>query len=247
MTTLFPSIVAGNSSADTAPHVIHEATSVGKEANSINWHHFHLHDGDFVDVVVNASNGAGSVVVTESDGFTLDTSAPEMRFIGDGSQPGTDLQYSPSTTDLSVNWEFEDVESGIDHYKLAVFQHHGGSRLQIYPVQKNEWLTVEGSAAGWTNSEPLTLVPGARYSVRVSAVNEAGLTTTHDTDGVIIDPTPPSNLHVAVDVMPGELEELHDGYVLHTDLSAILVSWRATDGESKVTAYWAALGTSPGE
>ncbi|XP_066298079.1 uncharacterized protein [Branchiostoma lanceolatum] len=236
----------GNSSADTAPHVIHEATSVGKEANSINWHHFHLHDGDFVYVVVNASNGAGSVVVTESDGFTLDTSAPEMRFIGDGSQPGTDLQYSPSTTDLSVNWEFDDVESGIDHYKLAVFQYHGGSRLQIYPAQKNNWVTVEGSAAGWTSSAPLTLVPGARYSVRVSAVNGAGLTTTHDTDGVIIDPTPPSNLYVAVDVMPGELEELHDGYVLHTDLSAILVSWRATDGESKVMAYWAALGTSPG-
>ncbi|XP_078573994.1 uncharacterized protein LOC144860567 isoform X3 [Branchiostoma floridae x Branchiostoma japonicum] len=236
----------GNSSADTAPHIIHEATSVGKEANSINWHHFHLHNGDFVYVVVNVSNGAGSVVLTESDGYTLDTTAPEMGFIGDGSQAGTDLQYSPSVTNLSVNWEFEDAESGLDHYKLAVFQHHGGSRLQIHPAQKNDWVIVEGSAAGWTNSEPLNLVPGARYSVRVSAVNRAGLTTTHDTDGVIVDPTPPSNLHVAVDVMPGELEELYDGYVLHTDLSAILVSWRATDGESKVMAYWAALGTAPG-
>ncbi|XP_019624877.1 PREDICTED: uncharacterized protein LOC109470382 isoform X2 [Branchiostoma belcheri] len=235
-----------NSSADTAPHVIHEATSVGKEAHSINWHHFHLHDGDFVYVVVNASNGAGSVVVTESDGYTMDTTAPLMRFIGDGSQTGTDLRYSASITDLSVNWDFEDPESGIDHYKLAVFQYHGGSRQQIYPAQKNDWVIVEGSAAGWTNSDPLSLVPGARYSVRVSAVNGAGLTTTHDTDGVIVDPTPPSNLHVAVDVMPDELEELYDGYVLHTDLSAILVSWRATDGESKVTAYWAAVGTSPG-
>ncbi|KAI8485273.1 hypothetical protein Bbelb_370200 [Branchiostoma belcheri] len=240
-------------SADTAPHVIHEATSVGKEAHSINWHHFHLHDGDFVYVVVNASNGAGSVVVTESDGYTMDTTAPLMRFIGDGSQTGTDLRYSASITDLSVNWEFEDPESGIDHYKLAVFQYHGGSRLQIHPAQKyvkllypNDWVIVEGSAAEWTNSDPLSLEPGARYSVRVSAVNGAGLTTTHDTDGVIVDPTPPSNLHVAVDVMPDELEELYDGYVLHTDLSAILVSWRATDGESKVTAYWAAVGTSPG-
>ncbi|KAI8519526.1 hypothetical protein Bbelb_027830 [Branchiostoma belcheri] len=221
-------------------------TSVGKEAHSINWHHFHLHDGDFVYVVVNASNGAESVVVTKSDGYTMDTTAPLMRFIGDGSQTGTDLQYSASMTDLSVNWEFEDPESGIDHYKLAVFQYHGGSRLQIYPAQKNDWVIVEGSASGWTNSDPLSLVPGARYSVRVSAVNGAELTTTHDTDGVIVDPTPPSNLHVAVDVMPDELEELYDGYVLHTDLSAILVSWRATDGESKVTAYWAAVGTSPG-
>ncbi|XP_078658230.1 uncharacterized protein LOC144903713 [Branchiostoma floridae x Branchiostoma belcheri] len=236
----------GNSSADTAPHVIHEATSVGKEAHRINWHHFHLHDGDFVYVVVNVSNGAGGVVVTESDGFTMDTTPPLMRFIGDGNQQRTDLQYSASITHLSANWEFEDPESGIDHYKLAVFQHYGGTRLQIYPPQKNKWVTVDGSADGWTNSDPLSLVPGARYSVRVSAVNGAGLTTTHDTDGVNVDPTPPSNLHVAVDVMPGELEELHDGYVLHTDLSAILVSWRATDGESKVMAYWAAVGTSPG-
>ncbi|XP_019642103.1 PREDICTED: uncharacterized protein LOC109483513 [Branchiostoma belcheri] len=236
----------GNSSADTSPHVIHEATSVGKDAHSINWHHFHLHDGDFVYVVVNVSNGAGGVVVTESDGFTMDTTPPVMRFIGDGNQQRTDLQYSASITHLSANWEFEDPESAIDHYKLAVFQHYGGTRLQIYPAQKNKWVTVDGSADGWTNSDPLSLVPGARYSVRVSAVNGAGLTTTHDTDGVIVDPTPPSNLHVAVDVMPGELEELHDGYVLHTDLSAILVSWRATDGESKVMAYWAAVGTSPG-
>ncbi|XP_078585863.1 uncharacterized protein LOC144867674 [Branchiostoma floridae x Branchiostoma japonicum] len=169
-----------------------------------------------------------------------------MRFLGDGQQPGIDRQYSPSTSSLSINWEFEDAESGLDHYKLAVFQLHDGSRQQIYPPQRNDWVIVEGSAAGWTNSEPLNLVPGARYSVRVAAVNGAGLTTTHDTDGVIVDPTPPSSLHVAVDVMPGELEELYDGYVLHTDLSAILVSWRATDGESKVMAYWAAVGTSPG-
>ena len=45
-------------------------------------------------VVVNVSNGAGSVVLTESDGYTVDTTAPEMRFIGDGSQAGTDIQYS---------------------------------------------------------------------------------------------------------------------------------------------------------
>ena len=51
---------------------------------------------------------------------------------------------------------------------------------------------MSGGATTWTTDETLTLTIGARYKMKVSAVNGAGLTTVHYTDGVLVDPTPPS-------------------------------------------------------
>ena len=39
--------------------------------------------------------------------------------------------------------------------------------------------------------ETLNLKIGARYKIRISAVNGAGLTAVHYTDGLLVDPTPP--------------------------------------------------------
>ena len=39
--------------------------------------------------------------------------------------------------------------------------------------------------------ETLNLKIGARYKIRLSAVNGAGLTAVHYTDGLLVDPTPP--------------------------------------------------------
>ena len=50
---------------------------------------------------------------------------------------------------------------------------------------------MSGGATSWTTDETLTLTIGARYKMKVSAVNGAGLTTVHYTDGVLVDPTPP--------------------------------------------------------
>ena len=50
---------------------------------------------------------------------------------------------------------------------------------------------IPGNATTWTTDESLTLKIGARYKMQVSAVNGAGLTATHYTNGVMVDPTPP--------------------------------------------------------
>ncbi|XP_035668230.1 uncharacterized protein LOC118410564 [Branchiostoma floridae] len=92
----------------------------------------------------------------------------------------------------------------------------------------------------------LTLVNGGHYLVRVSAVNGAGASTVHETDGVIVDTSPPDMISLKIGVTSGEPEELEDGYVLHTDLQGIQASWMATDFESGVVSYWAAVGTTPG-
>ena len=50
---------------------------------------------------------------------------------------------------------------------------------------------LDSSLKTFATDEPLTLTPGGFYFVRVAALNGAGLTAVHDTDGVIVDPSPP--------------------------------------------------------
>ena len=50
---------------------------------------------------------------------------------------------------------------------------------------------LDPSITTWRTDEPLTLIPGGFYFIRIAVVNGAGLTAVHDTDGVIVDPSPP--------------------------------------------------------
>ncbi|XP_070572594.1 uncharacterized protein [Ptychodera flava] len=226
--------------------LIHEAESVSADTSFIDWHHFHLRHGDSVYVKLDAINQAESSTITMSDGFVIDTTNPVVHFLGDGTVQGEDRQYSSSTSQLSANWDFEDPESGIEYYGVAIYETHGGTRRQIQPQDRNEWFTVPSGTSVWMSEDNLSLQIGGHYSIRVSAVNGAGLTTVHDTDGVIIDPTPPVMRSVYVGVLAGESEEIFDGFVLTTDENGILATWSATDPESGILAYWVAVGTTPG-
>ncbi|KAI8486030.1 hypothetical protein Bbelb_361300, partial [Branchiostoma belcheri] len=113
-------------------------------------------------------------------------------------------------------------------------------------ISREENVRIDGRQNTWTSPAHLNLVDGARYFVRVAAVNGAGAATVHETDGVIVDTSPPDMVNVKIGVTAGEAEELEDGYVLHTDLQGIQAAWLATDFESGVVSYWAAVGTTPG-
>lgn len=49
---------------------------------------------------------------------------------------------------------------------------------------------TDGNVTEYTK-EGLNLIAGHNYFVRVAAVNKAGLVATHESDGVIVDDTPP--------------------------------------------------------
>ena len=49
---------------------------------------------------------------------------------------------------------------------------------------------MQASATTWTTDEALSLKIGARYRMRVTAVNGAGLATVHYANGLLVDPTP---------------------------------------------------------
>ena len=41
--------------------------------------------------------------------------------------------FQSDVTSLSSNFEFIDEESGLDHYKIQIYQHHEGVRSQVIP------------------------------------------------------------------------------------------------------------------
>ncbi|CAH1239174.1 HEG1 [Branchiostoma lanceolatum] len=226
--------------------IIHEKTSTGPDATQINWHKFHLHHGDHVSVHLDATNQAIDSTVTSSDGFVIDLTKPVMVHLGDGAEPGEDRAFSADASRISANWIFEDAESGIEKYMITVYTKAAGTKRQIYP-EREQNVEIDGNQNKWTSPAHLNLINGALYYVRVAAVNGAGAATVHETNGVIVDTSPPGMVNVRVGVTAGEPEELEDGYVLHTDLQGIQASWMATDFESGVVSYWVTVGTTPGD
>ncbi|CAH1249045.1 SELE [Branchiostoma lanceolatum] len=219
--------------------VIHESESVGM-TTSFRWHHFHLHQGDQVFVNLNVTNRALGITSLMSNGFVLDLTPPELIYLRDGMDPDRDLQYSTSTTELMANWMFIDEETGVNHIDLQMYQTYGGTKTKL-----GDSVSLDGAAQNWTSTQAITLNIGALYTIRVHAINAAGLTAVHETDGVLIDPTPPRLLYVHAGVLSGD-EELTNGYVVVTNAGILAASWMGVDGESGIIGYWIGLGTTSG-
>ncbi|XP_070562332.1 uncharacterized protein [Ptychodera flava] len=230
----------------TSWEVLQDTVTLPGDSSSFNWHHFHHKQGDMVYTHIEAMNRARSSTSDSTDGFVIDVSAPIMYFLGDGLVPGENDQFTSSKSTLHANWDFQDPESGVARYELAVYEKYGGSKKKIHPKSSDEWEIVEGKATGWT-SPGLNLKTGGQYSIRVSSINYAGLSNVQDTDGVIVDPTAPRMNTVAIGNMAADMEELFEGFVQQTDEFGITAYWYAIDYESGIKTYFVSVGTSPGK
>lgn len=76
-------------------------------------------NGERYHVTVKATNGAGVTTSVTSDGVTVDDTPPIAGIVIDGAV--IDINYVNGENDISASWsDFEDVESGIDSYEVAV-------------------------------------------------------------------------------------------------------------------------------
>ena len=70
-------------------------------------------------VTVTATNGAGATTSITSDGVTVDDTPPSAGIVIDGVD--SDEDYLNGEGDITAHWfDFEDVESGIDSYEVAL-------------------------------------------------------------------------------------------------------------------------------
>ncbi|XP_066300154.1 uncharacterized protein [Branchiostoma lanceolatum] len=232
-----------------AAEEIHEPDKLDKEKTQVEYFHFQLSHGDRIYTAITARNGATDTTEGRSNGVIVDLTAPDLQYLVDtqANENNTieDSDYQTNENSISSSWEFEDQESGIDHYKIAIIETMHGTKQQIYPVDET-WKLLYPPGLSHHTQENLILTAGAQYHTRVAAANRAKLSAPYDTDGITVDPSAPTMLYVLVGVLDGSAEEKIDGYVWQADPEGIQASWLAVDGESGIQDYWVSVGTSPG-
>ena len=136
------------------------------------------------------------MVSTSTNGIKVDMTPPVLRFLGDGKYKGQDMDYTASPDSFTINYDFVDKESGVASYGWAVFESVTATiSRQVYPPPHNvtgnfDWAHVN-STSNTVTAHNITLYTGAHYFAKIVATNVAGLSVKYETDGMIVDLTPP--------------------------------------------------------
>jgi hypothetical protein len=180
-------------------------------------------------VTVRATSATGAQITATSDGVTVDTTGPNPGTVDDG--PGADIDFQGSTNTIGANWSgFVDPQSGIAGYEWAIGTTSGGTDIQGF--------VSVGLLASASNGA-LTLASGQIYFVTVRATSGTGATTLASSDGVTVDTSAP----VAGSVNDGPGPDVD----LQASTTTIGANWLGfTDGQSGITGYAWAIGTTSG-
>ena len=219
-------------------------TVVEGNINQISISQFSFNNGDQISVTVEARNGAGLTSTVTSNGYVIDLTPPQVSYIIDGqglAGARDDLEYQASNTTYDVSWEVRDEESGITQIEGAIFEVREGRRMKVYPSSPLQSTTVSitpSPQSTWSiDSSELSLETGVRYIASLTFTNGAGLRVVYETNGVIVDPTPPSVQSVFVSTSTYIGEQGADMITVVADPDSIQVQWMAGDPESGISGY----------
>ena len=204
---------------------------------------FQFSQGDMVLVEVRGFNGAGgSAVVFSPPTVTVDLTPPQVSAVVDGPSTSEDLDYQSVSDSLTVSWLAQEDLSSITSITAVVYQDRAGQRTRFFPVLPDDNVVLSTNQNTATIAD-LHLVSGARYQVAVTFINGAGLATTYETNGVVVDLTPPTLM--AVNIMDTAYTDTgSDANTMATDSITVVTSpnltevrWTGSDPESGISRY----------
>ena len=145
-----------------------------------------LRQGQRYYTTVRAISPLGITTTSISDGFVVDLTPPNVGVILDGLQYH-DMRAQSNTSSYSARWfGFNDPESGIHHYEVAVTPTSS-------PPDKSSYSDVGIRLKTTLNG--LNLTQGQTYYAHIVAVNTAGLRSENVvSSGRVIDTTKPSGV-----------------------------------------------------
>ncbi|KAK3094096.1 hypothetical protein FSP39_024081 [Pinctada imbricata] len=225
-------------------HELEKSFDVGMKSDFLD-HSVTLYHEDEVKFAVTATNGAGSTTVVSSDGFKVDHTPPEMILL---SVTNSSSRYQTFSDRLVLQWQFRDRESGVKEYRYFIYEDKHGSKSRYWPALE-PYVILVPTVQGGKESILLTrsLSNGGKYSLHVTAINNAGLSTAYESESVTVDSTPPVMTQVHIGLADEDEEVNENGQVEHPDPDGITVSWNGFDQESKISSFYVAVGTSPGD
>ena len=145
---------------------------------------------------VHGVNGAELKASADSDGFIVDHTPPVLVDIADN-EDGFRFQSNDST--MHVMWHYIDEESGIKEFRTVVLEAKHGVKQKIWPIGEPFNLTIPDTKhPGRTDVilDNLSLKNGGKYSLHVTSLNGALLSTAHESVGVTVDMTAPNKPRV---------------------------------------------------
>lgn len=231
----FISVIHRPSDSDT-DETIHTET-VDSTTSSVAWTHFSFANGDSVMVDVEARNGARRRVTISSDPYFIDLSPPHVTDLVDGMDLQQDLSHQSLTDSLTVSWDVEDIESGIQKIEIEVWKQSEGRRILAYPDPLTSGQNREEiiSTLSTHTIHSLSLAHGVKYITALTFTNGAGLTSQYETSGVVVDISPPVITSVSVDGEVTVNQDTGSIEVLVPDTTQVSARWSATDADSGVT------------
>lgn len=151
-----------------------------------------LEHNDYVHFRVHGVNGAELSSAADSDGFLVDHTPPALVEMSDSEDS---FPFQSNNSVMHLSWHFIDEESGIKEFRTMILETKEGVKQKFWPVDEPYNLSVPVTKfPGKTDVvlENLTLKNGGKYSLHVTSLNGALLSTAHESDGVIIDMTAPN-------------------------------------------------------
>ncbi|XP_055958832.1 uncharacterized protein LOC126829498 [Patella vulgata] len=190
-------------------------------------------------IFVRAWYGTDKYAVFKSPGIVVLTSAPSLgRLAGSTVKEletitsTKDIDYQTSSNQVIVGWKnkFRGGIHGLDYFKPYLSTHPQGHNVHETPtnIAENE---VVYTATG------LNLQEAKEYYSTVLAYNKAGLVSWANSDGILIDNTPPTS------------GIIHDGDDMHdkdyqSSSSMVSASWYGfSDSDSGIVKYYWCIGT----
>ncbi|KAL9987468.1 hypothetical protein ACROYT_G001781 [Oculina patagonica] len=170
---------------------------------------------------IRCTNKVGQTAISFSDGIVYDNTPPRPLYVRDGDYQGTKRT-------LSINFKFVDTESSIQAYKVQVWgEGPYNTSVDIYGS-----FSFNGNFTGATLALSKELESGNTYYVNVTAVNGVDLAFTEQSDGFVVDTTPP----VCYKVWDGN-GDYNDDIEYAPSANRFSISWVCHDNESPVVRY----------
>ena len=203
---------------------------------------FAFSNADNISVQLEAVNQAGMSTIVTSAGYIIDLTPTELTFIVDGADSSSDLEYQADAKILSVSWDARDGESGISQIEGAVYELREGRRVRVYPDPLSSDATAEiipETSTSWQVNT--SLVSGLKYITAVTFTNGAGLRSQYESNGVIVDTTPP--LVESVSVLSDTYADIDSGSMVTViaNPSLLEIRWIAVDPETSILEHLVAV------
>jgi len=171
---------------------------------------------------IRCTNKVSLTAISSSGGIVYDNTPPSPVYIQDG-------DYQETNRTVSVNFKFVDPESDIQAYRLQVW---GGGSYNRSIVIYGSFLFSGNFTARATLQLSKELESAKTYYVNVTAVNGAGLEATGQSDGFVVDTTPP----LCSKVWNGKADN-GDDIEYAPSSNRFSISWICYDNEAPIVLY----------